>query len=454
MTPRRFALIFFGINLLLACWYLDAGRNDNTLSRAATVVSIVEEGHLRIDAHEASTGDKAFIHGHWYSDKAPLPAFVVVPFWWCATALGAESVDKHGAISKDLLRLSAFLCGSVPFAAIILMLYTMLRAQGERHYNTLLAMLPIHGSFLFLYCSSYHGHLLGCALLFGAWIALRDDRQMLAGALAGTAVLSEFPLAFFPLAWALWLTIRTVRDAHQRPALVRFMIGGLPLLLVLSVFNYHLTGSILQLGYDHNVGYASGAHRFGLEGPSFTSLFGLTFSTYRGLFIYMPTLLLLPLPFLWRDRSHIPLWTTWAPALAVLLLIASTSMWWGGWAYGPRHLCAVGLFLLLPIISGAAGRPLWRSVFLGFATAGCLLSFLAKWTHGSAIPTEVREPITDLLLPAFLRGDFSANAWLVPLGAHPLWSVASFLFIFVGGILLLHRLERRIDGSHAPVLPA
>jgi hypothetical protein len=442
---KRHTLIFLLVNLFLASWYLDAGGNDNTMSRAATVAAITEHGTLRIDGYEQFTGDKAFIDGHWYSDKAPLPALIVTPFWWCTVKLGAKTTDTHGDLSKDLRRLAAFLCGTVPFAVMVTLLWLMLRERGAGAHSALLAMLPIYGSFLFVYTGSFNGHLLGAAFLLAAWRSFGRERLLLSGALCGAAVLSEFPLVFFPLAWSLVLLVRAVDRSTNWPDVLRFIAGGLPSLLLLLAYNTAITGSAFSFGYDHSEGYASQTHRFGLEGPSMRSLWGLTFSTYRGLFLYMPCLLLIPWALKGISNSSIrnDLLATWIPAIAVFLLIASTNMWWGGWAFGPRHLCSVGLFLVLPIAQAVAESRFWRWIFYTLCALGSALAFAAKSTVGSSLPTDVYEPITALIQPAIMGNGFNNSAWLIPPDAHPAWSVGGFLIIFVGALIILHRMEKR-----------
>ena len=83
LSPRLPGVVFFLLVLALCSWHLDTGRNANTISRAAMVAALVEHGTLCIDPYEALTEDKALVAGHYYSEKAPLPALIVAPFWYC-----------------------------------------------------------------------------------------------------------------------------------------------------------------------------------------------------------------------------------------------------------------------------------------------------------------------------------------------------------------------------------
>ena len=75
MSIRSHTVLFFLLVLFLASWHLDAGHNDNTMSRAASVASLVDRGTLEITPIQSVTGDKCLVDGRYYSDKAPLPTF-------------------------------------------------------------------------------------------------------------------------------------------------------------------------------------------------------------------------------------------------------------------------------------------------------------------------------------------------------------------------------------------
>src|SRR6266496_4544538 len=66
------------------------GWNDR--SRLATVESLVDYHTLAIDhsVFTAECGDKLFIHGHFYSDKSPVPALILAVLYWlwqCVTGI-------------------------------------------------------------------------------------------------------------------------------------------------------------------------------------------------------------------------------------------------------------------------------------------------------------------------------------------------------------------------------
>ncbi|MBK9515696.1 MAG: hypothetical protein IPO05_19300 [Flavobacteriales bacterium] len=157
MSRRAQSIVFFLLVLGLCNWHLDRGFNANTLSRAAMVAAVVEHGTLRIDAYHHLTDDKALVDGHYYSEKAPLPALLVIPFWWTAKTLGLITPGPHGLLTEDLLALGGSLCGSLPLALMILFVWTRLRDRTTVWPPATMATLPFLGSFLFVYSGSFTG---------------------------------------------------------------------------------------------------------------------------------------------------------------------------------------------------------------------------------------------------------------------------------------------------------
>lgn len=440
-VSRRHTALFFLVNLFLCSWHLYEGMNDNIVSRAAMVAAITEDGTLRIDEFHEITGDKSLINGHYYSDKAPLPAFIVLPFWWAADRLGWVDRAAEGTLNVRLLRLGGFLCGSLPFAIIATLLWRRLHRTVFSRWLTpsLLAVLSLFGSFLFVFSGSWFGHLIGTAFLLGAFIAFEGKHFLTTGVLAASAVLCEYTLVIFPLCWMMLVAVRA-----QWRDVMRIGMGALPLVVLLLAYNGAITGSAFSIGYDHlaGFGYRKDTYGFGLIDPA--AVFGLTLSDYRGLFCYMPVLLpaliaLFMLPGrqqLWKDPLLVP-------ALILFLLVCAHGMWWGGWTYGPRHLTAVGVLLAFrsfPALQEVRWGP-W--VFWPTALFGIICAFAAKSTIWFSCPDTQRHPLTELVFR--IAGTF--HSWMQ--WPHYLWHAdpalctRTFLVLFVIVTAVLWHHERR-----------
>ena len=117
-------------------------------------------------------------------------------------------------------------------------------------------------------------------------------------------------------------------------------------------------------------------------------LAGVLASPSRGLLVFCPWVLLLPLalPAARRAGAGLGAWAlaSFGAAAATALLAASHVKWWGGWCLGPRLVTEAGPFLALasiPLLC-AAGRPL-RTAFLALAAFASVTQLLLAYAPGS-----------------------------------------------------------------------
>ena len=434
---------FFLVVLALCSWHLDDGRNANTLSRAAMVAAIVEHGSLCIDPYQQLTEDKALVAGHFYSEKAPLTALIVAPFWYVANKLGWVEPGEHGLLTDGLLRLGGFLCGSLPLALIIVITWRRLRRTTLPIPTAWLGALPFLGSFLFVYSGSFHGHLLAALFLLTAW-RLRERGNALPSALfASSAVLCEYSLFVFPLIWL-------VQDAWQGKwkAIGAQVFGGLPGLLFLGFMNLLVTGKPWVLPYAEVAEHVDrSGGMFGLGAPSFAGVFGLLFGSFRGLFMHAPVTILcavVAVAWVWRSGwRRAVLHPLVLPSLLLMMMIAGHSMWWGGWAFGPRHITSVAVLLLAATLPRLPDRPWVDGAFVYLSIWGLVIAFAAKSTAWYSLPTDVKQPFNELILPAVRDRSFTTMQWPVDVGFSPIMGTTLFLVAFVVAMSFLSRTESK-----------
>jgi hypothetical protein len=277
-----------------------------------------------------------------------------------------------------------------------------------------------------MYSTFFWAHPLtsGClATAFAMVVALaesvssnRDIKlSMVAGLIAGWAVLSEYPAAGGSVLIA-GLAIWQVRSGGRKRILRVFIaisIGALLPAILLFGYNAAAFGSPFRLSYGtvvglegHHVGF------FGLTYPRPDVVLQLLVGSYRGLFIVAPVLVgaACALVALARRPQH----RTVAIVAGVifvyfLLLNASFFYWWAGWCVGPRYMAAGLPFLcvgLAPALD-AGGRP-GRIGFTLLAGVGVLIC-LAVLSTNPMPPESVASPVWELALPSFVRGQYSRN---------------------------------------------
>jgi len=480
MRRPRFALWAMGI-LVLACYAYVMPRwaDPNQNSRIDMVLAVVDDGTLYIDKYVHNTVDYAKVGDHYYSDKAPGVAFLGIAAYaavrpllslpWVENRLvslagGATLADTYledgQGVTTDRLRFAAvqvmlaFLFAAVPSALVVVLVATTLLRSGLSWTASALAALG-YGllSPALAYANAFYGHQLAAALLFGAFYLLfsmdrppSNTRLAAIGTLLGYAVITEYPAALIAGllgAMGLRLAWRTGRAAAAASLL-------LPAGLIVAgwmTYNAMVFGGPLALGYtqselwqdQHHTGFMS------LTLPSWEALWGIIFSPFRGLLFLSPWLALsIPGAIRWaRTRA-----ATGALAVSVLgslgfvLFNASSVMWWGGFAIGPRYLLPA-----LPFMAVLAGWTLDR--LPGGAAARVGITALLVWS-GSAVwmltlagqafpPDTVANPLVQYAGPRLLAGDVARNlgtlaglsgVWsLVPLGLLPASLVATVVLV-------------------------
>jgi hypothetical protein len=134
--------------------------------------------------------------------------------------------------------------------------------------------------------------------------------------------------------------------------------------------------------------------------------------------------------------------------MLLYLLISAHTMWWGGWAYGPRHLTVVAVLFFatgLPLVPKHRG---WTLLACTVGTLGAVLAIAAKSTVWGAFPSDVYDPISHVLVPALEQGAWSTMQLPVTFGLAPGRSAAMFAALFAAAVAGLVVLER--DPKHQP----
>ena len=416
------------------------GLTANPGSRVLTVLAVVENASLRADPWSDLTIDRALIAGHTYSDKAPLSSFVVIPFYWLWRLI-ERGPQTRGDIDVAVL-LGDIVAAAIPFGAFTLLLYRRAArgiAAGEAVFIALLAAL---GTSLLSYAGTYFGHALSGTLLLFSYDAAtrpRKPRALLAGVLAGLAVLTELPAAIGVACVGIFLL---TRPGGARLAL-RYLAGGLPCALLLGLYNRAITGSALDPPYHHLTSIFYTVHPYVLDLHTFAVARDLLVSQYRGLFFYAPALVLLAPLAVARAETSARRWLLGGFVAVYFVFVASFWVWDGGWCIGPRHLAPVMMvFLYEGIDALARSAPGLRLPFVGLAGCGVAINLVAVATN--PLVEGSKRPFTEVYWPALARGEIEPDNVFRQLG-HPCgrWSLVVWCVLFLAVGALLSRLAIR-----------
>ena len=267
----------------------------------ALTLSLHNEHSLIIDPYAEMTPDKAFYDGHYYSDKAPGLSLLSLPVYAVFNAM--QDLGRPGLLLPYIIYLINCVVIALPSALLALLILRFLLRLGIRElhaYATTVTMAL--GTLAFPFATLFFSHGLSAFLVFGSFYTLylaktlehggnrRPARLLLAGILSGAAVVCEFPMAIM----ALLLLIYALSFLTERKQALYYILGGVPLALLLFAYNSAAFGSPLRFSYFYEANTWAQVHQQGFLGlgvPNPNTLITVLFGP-RGLFTLSPVLLL------------------------------------------------------------------------------------------------------------------------------------------------------------------
>jgi hypothetical protein len=380
----------------LGCAWLMQGVGGYPQNSQYALVRALAQGTPNIDrtrheVGELGTLDARVFKGHYYSNKAPGLAFLLVPEFLVLKGLGVT--DPGPDPSRILWALTVL--GAVLPAAALLVLVRRVVDVLEPGAGVAAAVTLGLATPLLPYATLLYNHVLAALLAFGTFAVLFLERQtpgsirlvLAAGLVAGLAVTSEYAnaLAVGVLAlYAVW------RAQPVRRALA-FAAGGLAGILPLVLYNLWAFGAPLHNTYggralegDTGVRPTSrtGADLAGRAHPHLNWVLENLFST-MGLLTLAPVLAcsLVGAWALWRRGRRAEVAVCLAIPAAFLLFTSSYGSAFSGFGPGPRYV--IPAFGFLAVLVGVSYRVLpLPTLALGLVSALAMVSVTA--THALA----------------------------------------------------------------------
>ncbi len=458
MCPRIFLFLFYMrknkiflflvINLILSTFYFDTWPNGNTTSRVLPVVSVIENGTFHFEMIDSTSHDKSIINGKHYTDKAPLPTLMMIPISFVLKKVGLVHLEDKDYSS--LYAWSGFIFGTIPL--LIILLLTFNRAHSGP-FDILYILLPFYGSFIFSYSASMYSHVFAGFLLVLAYIFLERKSYFLSGIFIGAVFISEYPLALVGLIWGLQVWYKNGLKNG-----VLFGLGVFPSLVLIAIYNYSISGNPFTLLYkyvDPNYAFMHKDYGFGI--PSVKVMLQLLFGQYKGLVVYCPIILLV---FFFGIKKWLTSSSKWkkfilhpiaVPFIASVVLISSYQMWWGGWAFGPRHLIGVTILLLFFSLPILARMEIKRWIGYPMLFIGVLIGLMAKTTYIYSIPTDIEYPLWHIGETLVQTSNSNPNNVLTHFfDISSRFASYMYIGLFMVLVVLLSLYERRLSLKRTP----
>jgi hypothetical protein len=371
----------------------------NSASRMAMIQSIVERHSFVIDESDfIDTGDKVFIDGHFYSEKAPLPAFIGVLAYFPLYHLGIE-LDTGRTLAQYLIvLLTVKLLWSV---ALLAFCHSLGFTPLDRPSRRLLVVALGFGSLFLSFSSVFNNHCFAASFLsIGFYFYLRfqargaaDPDALLAGLFLSLAGACDVPTSLFFVAFGALMMRRTRRVRTGVLYCLPLLLTALPTL----AFYYAISGSVvpvqLRPEYFDFPGslFASPERLAGLRVNRGTFLLEYSFDLLlgpRGFLLYNP-LLFVAIPGLVRELvSRRPFRAESATiGVASTIIVAYYALMttdYSGWSYSTRWfipLLPLWFFFLHGYLEDLGSR---RKLFFGtlLAVSGALaaIGLLEPWS--------------------------------------------------------------------------
>ncbi|MEO8218948.1 MAG: hypothetical protein ABI718_17880, partial [Acidobacteriota bacterium] len=382
---RRTPWLLVGAYLMLAILLVPVYAHfpsPNEFTRWVLAAALVERQSVEVTPEAAMLGpafeDLAVLHGRTYSNKSPGLALLVLPAYLMARLFCGPADPTNIRWFLYAMRL---LGSTLP---LVLLAFCFLRCGRDLGINrgrvTTVIFALLFATPLFTYGLLLFSHALVAACLFGAWMLVFMDPHrhagavdVMAGALMGLAVLSEYTAA------ASVLVLVAGAVARRRwGCLSRIVAGGLPFAIILGTYQRVAFGGFFKLssGFEKFPQFREVARTgfFGIGLPSPARLLHLLVDPSKGLLLFSPFLVLVPLA--WptvRRRFDLPAVATLTGVpLITFLSIAGYANWHGGWTVGPRYLLQALPFLLFFLLFLERSR--FEDILLGFGTVAVVLT--------------------------------------------------------------------------------
>jgi hypothetical protein len=430
--------------LLLLCLLSYAsfasGEDSNILSREALVLSMVRTGTLQLGPLADMSVDKAYVKGRYYLDKAPGLSFLALPTGFVLEKVISNGDDrvwlgqrtKYSAAYAIFVLITTILSVGITSSLTIVAFYRYNLSDGASLAGALFAAgilafaTPFWG-----WSTVFFGHAVaGSLLLIGFMLlstamnhrpASAPARRRWSGAAAGFvlgfAFVVEYPsgpaVAIIGLCCFCAAIARPDRVVLCRDLFLPATAGLILAMVPLALYNNAAFGSPLSLGYGAVQGFPGmKTGLFGIALPDLDVAWKLLVGWSRGLLLFSPVLLLVPLSWSIGIRQPGDRLGTVVAMLVFFYYLAMNSgyyYWDGGYSTGPRHLVpALPLATIMLARLWDASTVPYRRAFLVLASLSLAITVIYTCVEVYMPPANVvPNPFTDYLLPRFINGELN-----------------------------------------------
>ena len=408
--------------LIVYAYFINGFNSPNEGTRLALIMAIVEQHSFKINDYMEWTWWIDYSEyppgsGNYYSDKGPGLSFLGIPFYFIgkfiAYRLYSDTLLINGTLASFIV-----VCGSIFTSLSVVVIFELCKLLKISEKTSLITALSYaFGTIAFVYGKTFFAHGTSAFLLISAaYLTVhyfqngREDgkKVFLAGLALGYSVCIDYQnvLALPPIL-AFYAFKRDFRK------LLLFLVSYTACLSLLAWYHLAAFGSPFSTPYNYTGTYGDVQSTQAFSYPIYLGLFGLLFSTYRGLFYLSPFLLFGAYGFVlfFRRYKHEAIWFA-LTFLMMLFVLSVYVVWHGGGAYGPRLLLSVIPFLVVPIgilldTPNIANNRWFKVLF--FATLAYSVFAIATGAVTDPVPyLWIQNPFLEYNLPLLIEGNLDS----------------------------------------------
>jgi flagellar biosynthesis protein FliQ len=351
--------IFITVFILIA---LHASPNGPLSARYTDAIqSLVDYGTFALHGTPRSAIDIVQVNNNFYSVIPPGIPIILAPLYFLHRTLmgviGIPSVDEvYWAVFNILINI----CVVAPLVGLVavLMYKTLSKFTDNVTKKLWLVFIFIFGSLVFFY--SIYGiwsHTYTMPFIFIAfYLTINKGNSFLIGLCLGLAQLVDY-IAIIPISLLIGFWAYTQFQDKTKSfikELVLLLLAYSIFVAILLYYNHSVTGSMFQTPnslFLQKINRDDSVHKSLFSLPSLESLWGLTFSPFRGVFLYFPMTFLFFMSLIKNDLNKNKIFL-FSLILFTFVFIynASYFAWSGDVCFGPRHLVVAIPYMIIPIV--------------------------------------------------------------------------------------------------------
>ncbi|MBW4594661.1 MAG: hypothetical protein KME46_17560 [Brasilonema angustatum HA4187-MV1] len=351
--------IFITVFILIA---LHATPDGPQTSRYTdTIHSFVNFGTFALQKGYRSHIDILLLNNSAYSVIPPGIPIILAPLYFFHKMLMRLIDIPEGEVYWSIFDILSNVCVSAPILGIVavIMFKTLDYFTNDLVKKLWIVFTFIFGSLVFFYSTNgIWSHVYTMSFIFIAfYLIIHQANGFFIGLSLGFAQMVDY-IAIVPISLLIGFWIYLMIQERNYTSLltnILFLLFGYSIFLgIIMYYNQTITGSVFQTPnslFLKQLNQEESIQKSMFMVPSLGTLWGLTFSSFRGIFLYFPMTFLFFGSFVKKtyQKNNIILFCFIFFAF-IFVLNASYYAWSGDVCFGPRHLVVAIPFILLPVV--------------------------------------------------------------------------------------------------------